>query len=130
MPGPKSERFPFLALDPALPKDAHQQAATDVVRVRIRDPKLSSAPLHVLVIASGYRRLEAQRTEAGDQVLPFDWTNGRHSSDFADLKALAVNVRNRGVIGNAEEHPSLHSSRQASRVLAFAQTPGMAGTSP
>ena len=53
------------------------------------------------------RRLEAQRTEASDQVLPFDWSNGRHSSDFADLKALAVNVRNRGVIGNAEEHPSL-----------------------
>src|ERR1035441_1451465 len=44
------------------------------------------------------RRLEAQRTEASDQVLPFDWSNGRHSSDFADLNALAVNVRNRGVI--------------------------------
>ena len=58
------------------------------------------------------RRLEAQRTEASDQVLPFDWTNGRHSSDFADLKALAVNVRNRGVIGNAEEHPSLQHALQ------------------
>src|ERR1035437_511332 len=98
---------------PAPPwKDGHQQAATDVLGVRIRDPKFSSAPLHVLVIASGYRRLEAQRTEASDQVLPFDWTNGRHSSDFADLKALAVNVRNRGVIGNAEEHPSLQYALQ------------------
>src|ERR1017187_10046402 len=98
---------------PAPPwKDGHQQAATDVLGVRIRDPKFSSAPLHVLVIASGYRRLEAQRTEASDQVLPFDWTNGRHSSDFADLKALAVNVRNRGVIGNAEEHPSLQHTLQ------------------
>jgi hypothetical protein len=65
-----------------------------------------------LVIASGYRRLEAQRTEASDQVLPFDWTNGRHSSDFADFKVLAVNVRNRGVIGNAEQYPSLQHAFQ------------------
>src|ERR1035437_9572329 len=98
---------------PAPPwKDAHQQAATDILRVRIRYPKLSSAPLHVLVISAGHRRLEAQRTEVSDQVLPFDWTNGRHSSDFADLKALAVNVRNRGVIGNAEQHPSLEHTFQ------------------
>jgi hypothetical protein len=51
----KSEGFPFLSLDAGLPKDAHQQAPTDVPGVRIRDPKLSSAPFHVLVAAAGER---------------------------------------------------------------------------
>ena len=67
-----SKGFPFLAFDAGLPKDAHQQTAADVVRVRIWDSELSSAPLHVLVIAARHGRLEAQRTEAGDQVLPLD----------------------------------------------------------
>ena len=49
----KSEGFPFLSLDAGLPKDAHQQAPTDVLRVRIQDPKLSSAAFHVLVVAAG-----------------------------------------------------------------------------
>src|ERR1035437_7766335 len=98
---------------PAPPwKDAHQQAATDVLGVRIRDPKFSSAPLHVLVIASGYRRLEAQRTEVSDQVPPLDGTNGGHSGDLADLEAVAVDVGNRGVIGDAEHHPSLQHALQ------------------
>jgi hypothetical protein len=70
--------------------------------VGIRDPELSSASLHVLVIAAGHRRLEAQCAEASDQVPSLDWTNGRHSSDFADFEAVAVNDWNRGVIGNAE----------------------------
>jgi len=42
-PGTKSKRFPFLSSNFGLPKDAHQQAATDVLCVRIRDPKLPSA---------------------------------------------------------------------------------------
>jgi hypothetical protein len=54
------------------------------------------------VIATRHRGLEAQCTEAGDQVPTLDWTNGRHSSDFADFEAVAVNVGNRGVIGYAE----------------------------
>ena len=73
LPGTESKRFPFLPLDPGLPKDAHQQAAPDILRVRIRYPKPSSAPLHVLVIAAGYRRLGALSTEASDQFLPLDW---------------------------------------------------------
>src|ERR1035441_10696150 len=68
--GTKSKRFPFLPRDPGLPKDAHQQAAPDVLGVRIRDPKFSSAPLHVLVVAAGHGWLEAPRTEAGDEALP------------------------------------------------------------
>lgn len=55
-----SKRLPFLPLDAGLPQDAHQQAATYILRVGIRDPELSSASLHVLVIAAGHRRLEAQ----------------------------------------------------------------------
>src|ERR1035437_6098491 len=42
-------------------KDAHQQAATDVVGVRIRYPKLSSAPLHVLASAAGDSKPSARR---------------------------------------------------------------------
>ena len=42
LPGTRSKRFPFLPLDPGLPKDAHQQAATDVLRVRIGSPNASS----------------------------------------------------------------------------------------
>jgi hypothetical protein len=61
LPGTKSKRFPFLALDPGLPKDAHQQAATDVLGVRIRDPKFSSAPLHVLASAAGDSKPSARR---------------------------------------------------------------------
>jgi hypothetical protein len=74
-------------------------------------PELSSAPLHVLVSAAGHRRLEAQRMEASDQVLPLDWTSGRHSGNFADLDAVAVNVRNRW-IGNVEQHLSLQHALQ------------------
>ena len=75
--------------------------------MRIWYLKLYSAPLHILVITAGYRRLEAQRTQASDQILPLDCTNRRHSGDFADLQADAIDVRNRGVIVNAEQHPSL-----------------------
>ena len=51
----------FLPLDPGLSKDSHQQAAPDVIRVRIRDPELSSTPLHVLVIC---RRIQVTRSQA------------------------------------------------------------------
>jgi len=34
------------------------------------------------------------------------------SSDVANSKAVAVNVRKRGVIGNAEQHPSLQDDLQ------------------
>src|ERR1017187_2718840 len=47
---------------PAPPwKDRHQQAATDVLGVRIRDPKFSSAPLHVLASAAGGSKPSARR---------------------------------------------------------------------
>src|ERR1017187_10380385 len=111
-PGPRSKPLPFLPPDPGLPQDAHQQAAAYVLRVWIRDPKLYTAAFHVLVIATGYRRLEAQCTQASDQVPALDRTNGRHSSDFADFEAVAVNLRNRRVIGDAEEYPSLQHALQ------------------
>ena len=107
-----SERFPFIAADAGLPKDAQQQPATDVLRVGIRYPELSSAPLHLLVVASGHGRLEAQRAKASDQVLALDWTNRGHSGDFANLDAVAAEVRNRGAIGNADQHPSLQDALQ------------------
>jgi hypothetical protein len=53
------ERFPFFAVDSALAKNAHKQTTANILRVRIRDSQLSAASLHVLVIATGYRRLEA-----------------------------------------------------------------------
>ena len=99
--------FPLLTFDPGLSEDSHQQAAADVLSMRIWYPEPSSAPLHVLVIAAGHRRLEPQRTEKSDKVLGFDWTDRRHSGDFADLDAMAVDVWNRGVIGDAEQYPSL-----------------------
>src|ERR1035437_4996974 len=47
---------------PAPPwKDGHQQAATDVLGVRIRDPKFSCAPLHVLASAAGGSKPSARR---------------------------------------------------------------------
>ena len=39
-------------------------------------------------------------------------TNRRNSSAVADFEAVAVNVRNRGVIGNADQHPSLQDALQ------------------
>jgi hypothetical protein len=45
-------------------------------------------------------------------VLPLEWTNGGHSSDFADLKAVAVDIGTRGVIGNTEQDPSLQHTFQ------------------
>ena len=39
-------------------------------------------------------------------------TDGRNSSDVADFEAVAVNVWNRGVIGNADRHPSLQDALQ------------------
>jgi hypothetical protein len=39
-------------------------------------------------------------------------TDGRNSSNVADFEAVAVNVRNRGVIGNADQHPSLQDALQ------------------
>ena len=69
--------------------------------MRIRNPKLPSAPLHVLVIAAGHRRIKAQLSQAGDQVLPLDRTDVGHLGDFADLEAVAVDIWNRGVISNA-----------------------------
>ena len=39
-------------------------------------------------------------------------TYDRHSSNVADFEAVAVNVRNRGVIGNADQHPSFQDTLQ------------------
>ena len=80
--GAQSERLPFLPLYPSFPKDAHQQPAADVLFVGIRYPQLPSTPFHVLVIAARHWRLEAQLTEAGDKVFPFDWTNRRHQATW------------------------------------------------
>jgi hypothetical protein len=41
-----SERFPFLAVDPALAKDAHKQTPANILRVRIRDAQFPAASLH------------------------------------------------------------------------------------
>ena len=41
----------FLPVDPGLPKDAHQQAATDVLGVRIGDPHQRPAVLSWLMLA-------------------------------------------------------------------------------
>jgi len=101
-----SESFPFLATYPALAKDAQKQALANILRVRIRDPQFSATSPHVLVIAAGYRRVKAQSAEIGNQLSPFDRTKGRHSGDFTDFDAIAINLRNRGVIGDAEEQPS------------------------
>ena len=51
LPGTRSKRFSFLPLDPGLPKDAHQQAATDVLGVRIGDPHQRPAVLSWLMLA-------------------------------------------------------------------------------
>jgi len=58
LPGTKSKRFPFFPSYRRLLKNAQQQTASDILRVRIWNPKLSSAPIHVLVIAAGYRSVE------------------------------------------------------------------------
>jgi hypothetical protein len=61
--------------------------------------------------------------------------DGRCSSAAADFEAVAVNVRNRGVIGNADQRPSLQNAlrffpARLPGFLVFAQTPGIAGISP
>src|SRR6266542_5770384 len=64
------------------------------------------------MIPAGYRRLKAQSAQARDQLPPFDGTNGGHSDDFVDFDPVAVNVGNRGVIGDAEEQPSFQCAFQ------------------
>lgn len=39
-------------------------------------------------------------------------TDGGHSSDLADFDAATVNIRNRGVIGDAQKHPPLQHAFQ------------------
>ena len=48
------------------------------------------------------------------------------SSDVADFDAVAVNVGNRGVIGNADQHPSLQDALQADRAGVFRPCGGQA----
>jgi hypothetical protein len=108
----ESERFPFLALDSALAEDPHQQSAADVLRMRIRNAQLSTASPHVLVIATGNRRIEAQSAQTGNQFSAFDGTNGGHSRDFANFDAMAFDVRYRSVIGDTEKNPPFQNALQ------------------
>ncbi len=55
---------------------------------------------------------ETQHTQARDQLSAFDRADGRQLSDFPDFDAVPVNLRNRGVIGNAEQHPSCKHALQ------------------
>ena len=107
-----SEPFPFLAINPALAKNAHQQTPADVLRMGIRDAELSTPASHVLVIAAGYWRLETQGAQEPDQIPPFDWADGWHSGGFLDLNPGAADIRDRRVIGDAEKQPSFEHALQ------------------
>jgi hypothetical protein len=54
----RSERLPFLPLNPRLPQDANQQSAADVLTVGIRYAEPYSTPFHILMIAAGDRGLK------------------------------------------------------------------------
>ena len=64
------------------------------------------------MIAAGHRRLKAQNAQVCNRLPTLDGTDGGHSSDFADFDAVTVNVRNRGVIGDAQKHPTFQNALQ------------------
>jgi hypothetical protein len=67
--GNGSNTLPFLARYSRLPQNPNQQAAADIVTVRVRNPQLDVPALHLLVVAAGNRWLEAQGAKTGDKLL-------------------------------------------------------------
>ena len=129
-----SERFPFCTVDPALTKDACQQTAANIFRVRIRNSQFSAASLHVTGDrrrTQGAQNPKARRYPINSRRL-IGPTAGIQATSRISMRLPSMS----GIGGSAmlnSTYPSStlsNSSRQASRVLVFAQTPGMAGMCP